>query len=345
MKIMCLLNGPKGWQTGIEEGLTNSKDISSTEFIYYQYMIDTEGRSTTEDWIRSKFNLFQPDIFALFHLGKYNFSSDFWTFLEEISSKVLLVYDEGDMYGGLAKPITNQMKKIARISTVVSLRGYGKFKFQMARHAKSIIYTPHSNDIASLMKVKVDLTLKKKKIVKTGNLIKKNWRKLNIRLEGAAEREYYLTKLCELYPDKVDIYGANWQDVACNRGTIDFQKQYLPYLKAWFAFAYEHYPKEYGYFSNRLPIALSCGCIYISHYNESYLDIFPEDSFFYMYRDSDELENLLEYLFTLDEDTLVKKALSAIEYYEKHLNPVIVWGDWVKNVIENHQNRNKVLAS
>ena len=108
--------------------------------------------------------------------------------MRKIRPNSIMVYDEGDMYGSWAKPITSQMKTIMRFVDVVSIRGLGEFYRKIRKLNQNIIYTPHHNDITRFNQD--EFTIKKNRdldIILIGNRVKPRFLSAIRRLPGQKE--------------------------------------------------------------------------------------------------------------------------------------------------------------
>ena len=130
MRVLLFINGAEESQKGIEDGfkyLLDLSKISTLEWFYYQ---DYAKKFSTEKSMERMHEIaleFQPEVIIIFHLGKFKIQKIILDKLKNLNSNPYLVYDEGDMYGGWAKPITKQMKLIIKNVDAVSIRGLGKY--------------------------------------------------------------------------------------------------------------------------------------------------------------------------------------------------------------------------
>jgi len=81
MKTLLLLNGPIGWQTGIEDGFTHLKNIGEIEELKWFYFSDYEKKTNNAETlikIREIAVEFQPKLIVFFHIGKFNIPESFF---------------------------------------------------------------------------------------------------------------------------------------------------------------------------------------------------------------------------------------------------------------------------
>lgn len=341
MKVLLFLNGPEGWQTGIEDGFTSMKnagEVSELKFFYLHDIASKHGIETAQSRAMEIAREFLPTAIAIFHIGNTNISNEFLANLRNIPSTPLLMYDEGDMYGSWAKPITIPMKRVIKAVDVVSIRGMGKFRKQVSKLNKTIIFTPNHADIARYDSEPGILRERSRKLVFVGNKTKPRFGASIRRLPGAKQREVFVKHMGENFPDEFYVYGSGWDNLIGNRGPIDFAKQLEIYRNTWINVSYEHYPNIPYFFSNRLPIALLAGTINVCHYRKGYEHFFKGQNFIFFYNDFDEATDIVKYLFSLDEEDLIARAYRARAFALAHLHPDIVWKNFLRNSLEASRN-------
>lgn len=329
MKTLLFLNGPEGWQSGIEDGFVHLRDIGEISELSWFYFEAFAKNNNTKDSILKMLELvneFQPKLIIFFHVGKFPISIDFITNIKQCGSKPKLVYDEGDMYGGWAKPITKSMKILFSNSDIVSIRGLGKWYKTIKKYNNNVVYTPHSNSLYRISKDKELKTEKKYRFIFIGNKVTSYFGKIR-RLNGSKEREKIVRVIADNFPNQIKIFGKGWNGIKGYQGLLDFNKQVDVCLNSWVQISYEHYPKIPLYFSDRLPIALSSGQIYVCHYHDGYENMFINTDFIYFYKDKNELLDILVYLNSLSEEQLYNKSIRAKEWCEINLSPLTVWSN------------------
>ena len=335
MNILLLLNSSINSQKGIEDGfssLVDSNLIKTLEFFYYESYYKQYNLIQTQSEIERICDILKPNIIVLFHIAKIPFVLNYWNRLK-LKHDFIFVYDEGDMYGGWAKPMTKSMKEIMKFADFVSIRGLGKWYNTVNKYNKNILYTPHSNSLYRQTKsLKFNIT-RSKEVVFIGNRV--NSRVGNIRrLSGASQRENTLKKISVKLEGKLSIYGNGWNDYIGNKNKLEFEKQVEICSKSWFHLSYEHYPEIPYYFSDRLPISLACGQIYICHYHKGYEQMFKGCDFIYFYNTPSEALDIINYLMSLPIDELKIKSENAINYCKSFLSPLIVWRQMLVSIID-----------
>lgn len=337
MKTLLFLNGTENWQTGIEDGfssLVKSGEITELNWFYFE---DYAKKYSTEKSVSKIIELANknlPELIVFFHIAKFPITKEIVNELKSLRTKPIIIYDEGDMYGGIAKPVTKSMKIMFRNCDIVSIRGLGKWANYIRKYNKNIIYTPHHADIARFDKD--DLRSKKHEIeiILIGNKIKPRLLSFIRRLPGALNREKLIFALGKAFDNRFNVYGHGWDKSSYYKGPVDFQKQIDYYKKSLITVAYEHYPEIPYYFSNRLPIALLSGSIYICHYHKGYEKIFKEGEFMFFFKKNREAIDIVNYILSLSSEELLERSKKAREFALKNLTPEVVWRNFFNNSLK-----------
>lgn len=337
------LNGPEGCQTGIEDGfdfLKATGEISELKWFYLEDFCKKAGRDAGLARAIEVAEEFQPSLIVIFHVSRRDITDEFVLTLKNVASKPILAYDEGDMYGTWAKPITKSMKIIIKRADVISIRGLGKFYKQISRLNNRIIYTPHHADIARFDKEPYLLSERKNKLVFIGNRVKSliSWIR---RLPGAKEREHFVKAMGATFSHEFVLHGNGWEGFCGNQGPVDFYKQLDVYRESWITVAYEHYPEIPYYFSNRLPIALLAGSLYVCHYHKGYENIFKDCDFIFFFDTYEEAIDLVNYIHSLSKEDLLERSARARAFALKYFHPNVIWVNFFHNVLSVAANANK----
>jgi hypothetical protein len=333
MKALLLLNGHEGCQTGIEDGFSNllkTGVLDEVVWIYYATLIS--GSSGASGWsnIYKTARNYQPDLIVIFHIGRLPIDRNLLIALKNLHSKPILVYDEHDMYGSFAKPITGSMKTIMRHADVVSICGLGRFRDQIEKYNTNIIYTPHHADIARFDNEPYVLEKRERRLTFVGNRIGRRFKSL----PGARMRAKFIESMGKAFPDDLNVYGHGWDACIGNRGTVDFYSQISVFKDSWITLSYEHYPEVPYYFSNRLPIALLAGSIYVHHNHDGYNNIFPSADFIFSYETTSQATDIIRYLMSLSNESMLEKSWNARNFSLKTFHPNVVWGTFLENILK-----------
>lgn len=337
MKVLLFLNGFEGCQTGIEDGflhLVKEGRVSELKWFYYLEYAKQHSGDLAKQQMKMISDEFSPDVIVFFHIANLTVDANFIKSFKNSPSKPLLVYDEGDMYGTWAKPLSKSIKTMLSSVDVVSIRGLGKFHSTVRKYARNVIYTPHHNDIARHIQDPFVFPEKGKEIILIGNRIKPKFMSFIRRLPGARGRESFVKTMGTNFPKEFRLYGNGWKGFKCDSGVVEFYSQNEYYRNTLITVAYEHYPKIPFYFSNRLPMALMNGSLYVCHYHKGYETMFPQGDFIFFFKTHDEARDIISYLLSLNQEELLSRSKRAREFALRLYHPEVVWGNFFTNVLK-----------
>lgn len=333
MKTLLFLNGPEGWQTGIEDGfasLQSKGEISELKQFYFEAFAKQKSSAECLLKIKQLAVEFLPELIVFFHIGNFPITADLIIGLKNLPSKPYIVYDEGDMYGGFAKPPMRPMKVLMKYADAVSIRGLGEWALYVGSLNNNIIYTPHHNDIARFDQGLALKEVRENEVILIGNRQKSRlWG--NIRcMPGVRGRERFARSMAGHFGDRFKLYGNGWSSFPCNCGPVGFQDQMDYYKNTWITVAYEHYPDIPYYFSNRLPAALMAGSLYVCHYHQGYEKIFDEGDFIFFFKSNDEAVDIVNYILSLKKEDLMARSRRAIQFAKERYSPEVAWGRFLE---------------
>lgn len=346
MKTLLFLNGPEGCQMGIEDGfsyLQYTGEISDLKWFYFNAFTINDNSSDCLSKMIDVASNFRPQLIVFFHIGNFPITNEFLVKLRQLPSKPIIVYDEGDMYGGWVKPLTRSMKSILKHADIVSIRGLGKWYESVKKYNSNIIYTPHSNSLLRQTKNLIPTEFKKDKLIFIGNKVTSRLGRV-FRLPGAWGRENLVNYLSNYFSGKLKLYGNGWNDYSGNMGILEFNNQVKICASSLIQVSYEHYPNIPYYFSDRLPIALASGQIYVCHYHNGYENIFHGCDFIYFFKTTKESIDIINYILSLDSKELNEKSIRAKIFADKFLSPEIVWGNFYRAITnkDHFENENQI---
>ena len=128
--VLLALNGKPNSQLGIEHIFdpANNKIISQTTIFNLEYQSFLVGFENAWNEFVLMAKSTSPDIIFFFHVASIPLTNYHFNILRGQLPKTKIIYDEGDMYGGLAKRINTSMKVTMRNADAVSIRGLGKWE-------------------------------------------------------------------------------------------------------------------------------------------------------------------------------------------------------------------------
>lgn len=335
MKTLLFLNGPEGWQTGIEDGFIDLQARDKITHLKWFYFEDYAKKFSESKSILKMIELaneFLPDLIVFFHISKFPINQKNLQDIKNIQSSPLIVYDEGDMYGGWAKPITKNIKLLIKFSDIISIRGMGNWHKRIRKLNNNVIYTPHHADIARFDLEPFNYTNRNNLITFIGNRVKPRILSSVRRMSGARGREIFVKELGKNFPKSFKLYGNGWNDFVGNLGPVNFQDQIKIYSNTLITVAYEHYPEVPYYFSNRLPIALLSGSLYVCHYHKGYENIFKNCDFIYFFNTNSEMVDIIKYILSLDKEELIETSIRAREFALKYYTPKVIWANFFNSI-------------
>ena len=334
MNTLLFINSSEGSQEGVEDGfihLEKTKKINELKWFYYQDYARNNKNCNIQKKMFEVAKSFQPKIIVLFRIMNFPVSDKFFLSLKNLESKPTIVYHEEDMYGGWSKPMTKSMKIAFKNADIVSISGLGKWYGNAIKYNKTVIYTTHSNCLFRNSQ-KIELAKERSKdILFIGNRVRSRLGNIR-RLHGAKNKEKIVRDVGKHFINEFALFGKGWDNFTGNKGALDFYKQVIVCPKYWFHLSYEHFPEIPYYFSDRLPIALSLGQIYICHLHEGYEELFKNTDFIYFYKNKDEAIDILNYLKSLNNEQLYQKSVNAKKWANDNFSPLVVWGNFYERV-------------
>jgi hypothetical protein len=335
MRAVLLIHGASGSEKSIEvgfEGLIELKLLDSVTKFYYTDYASKFGVDATHERMKEILLESKLDLIFMFHVSKFPIKLEFLQFIKEMENKPTFIYDEGDIFGGWAKPITKSMKLVMSYADFISIRGLGKWKERIVKlnpNAK-IIYTPHTMPLIEKIGLDALNEERARKLIFIGNCTKSRLGVIR-RLSGAKERESYVRYVSSQIADDFEVYGKGWSDLPTSKGVLNFDDQLEISLENWFHFSFEHYPNISHYYSDRLPISLYGGQLYITHYHKGYDEIFSDRKFIFFYKNKKEALAIINELMLMETEELLNRSKAAHEFAKNYMLPKFVWS---KTIIE-----------
>ena len=331
-KTCLAINSFPGSQKGIEETFNKELNplIKENKIIYFEHDCIELGITNAINKLIIDIKDFKPDILIFFHIANIKVPDDFVKNLYKVLPKLKIIYDEGDMFGGLGKPMLLHMRKFMSNVDGVFIRGLGKWYKECFKYNKKTIYVPHIN---SLPLTKENQYKINRKACFVGNKITTRKGPL-FRLPGANSREK-LVKYLDSHIQDFEIYGKGWENLKSNKGLIQFDDQASLYNDITFHFSYEHYPNIPLYWSDRMPISLYRGQIYITHEHGLYRQYFRETKGVFFFKNNKEALEIYKFLLTRNDNELRQLRISNASDSKKLFDPISIYNNAIKQVICN----------
>ena len=185
--------------------------------------------------------------------------------LRSLPSRPAMGYWDGDMYQTLCKPFPRQALELAQACDVVFLPGLNAFVHSLRRcGVKDIRYVPLTTDLGRFggafgmrdgRACEFDLAMIGN--CRTSRLAFKTMPGLRWRIELAQMFEAKLGR-------RFAVFGHGWHG-PCAQGPVEFAQQGAAYSTARFGVGNNNLRAAY-YFSDRLPIAMSCGAVMLHNF-------------------------------------------------------------------------------
>lgn len=181
---------------------------------------------------------------------------NFEHFKKMLVGEPFLAYHEGDPYSRFWHPLPSESRLAAKFSNVTFVVGDGMFRSNMVHAgAKDVRWLPSAYE-PSIFDLNQETT-KKHEVVVLANRNHPRFRGL----PGWRERIAFVQLLSKELGDQLAIYGNGW-DLPQSRGPVPYETQIKVNSSARITANWDHFPKEPGYFSDRLPIALASNAVH-----------------------------------------------------------------------------------
>jgi len=322
-----------GKDVGLHEGfeaLLTKGAITDVRYIYYNVLAKEKGFEAAKTEILRIALDYRPHIIIWGHIESFPVTHSFIRSLKNIDSKPTFVYDDGDAYGSMHKPVKKSMRLIMDEAHLISIRGLGDFGKMMARRCpEKVIYTPNVADKKRFVRDWTPARERRFDIIMIGNRISKRVTLLNripwMRMPGVYQREQIVRRLGSIFGDRFAVYGRGWKGFIGNQGPIPFLEQINVIHDSWISIGYDHYPGIPFYHSDRLPVALMSGVAHVSNYHQGYEHMFRNMEHLVWFHTVDEAVDVVRFMFSRGPDWLIELGLRGQEYALRWLSAERVW--------------------
>lgn len=275
------------------------QDYRVVSFIFLQK--ECSSKSQIELELLKAFKEIMPDIVLIEHLGKFNLSNKLLKEFKNIKENIVISYREGDIYKGIVKPISSQIKNIASETDITFLSGDGsyinlfkKIGFNNIKYAPNCVDTIRFGHIKENRNIEFDMIF-------IGNNIGKRYKVFE--MEGNDIRKKYLKLLSETYGNRFCLYGEGWDMIKGSKGRLHFDLQNEAIQLSKMVIGIDHYPSVSKYFSNRLPIAMISGVPYVCYKSKDLDKLFKDrKEIFFFDSEKTLIETVEEVLALSDEE-------------------------------------------
>lgn len=274
------------------------QDYRVVSFILLQRQCNSKKQIELE--LLKIFKEFMPDIVLIEHLGKFSLGSVLLKKFKSIKKNIVISYREGDVYKGIVKPISSQIKKIAPVTDIMFLSGDREYINLFKKIGFNYVkYSPNCVDTVRFGHVKKDKDIKFDMIF-IGNNIGKRFKIFE--MEGNDIRRKCIKLLSKTYGNKFCLYGEGWDRIEGNKGRLHFDLQNEAMQLSKMVIGIDHYPSVSKYFSNRLPIAMVSGVPYVCYKSKDLDKLFKDrEEIFFFDNEKTLIETVEEVLALSDE--------------------------------------------
>jgi hypothetical protein len=192
--------------------------------------------------------------------------------LDWISERVdVMGYLEGDWYENPSKPAPRETLRLASRCDVAFVPGSGALSKRLrSAGCPAVVYFPLTTDERFMggeraAEAEWDVVL-------VGNRV--GGRNPIRRMPGAVWRARLVDAMSERFGSRFAVFGSGWGGRSA-RGSVPFAEQGGVYHRARVCVGVNNLHAAY-YFSNRLPIAMSCGCDVVHNWEEGLDRVFPK---------------------------------------------------------------------
>lgn len=306
----------------------------------YSYLVRGKAAASHRDAMREFFDTarsFAPDVIFIQHPSNgYPLARAWLQQLKAIPSKPKLVLHEADAYGRIVKRMDATLRAVLAESDISFLVGTG-YLAELARTAgaRRVRYTPHSYDRKRFGTAWTPTLTRKFDAVMIANLpcLK---RIPGLYMPGGRNRKLTAKLLHDHLGDRFVLYGGGqgWNGKRYGNGKLAFDRQSDAIRDAWVSVNWGLFDDIPMYFSDRLPISLSCGVPHITNHQPGYESLFPNVPGLFTVKSPPEILDVTRYLLSLSPERRNELGRQAADFARRHLEATVVYRDIVSVVRE-----------
>jgi hypothetical protein len=323
-------------------------DQTLSDYQVFSFLDEANKVGETSSWEKRLVYLakdMQPNVIFWQHIGNLPLSTDLINQLKGLSSKPLLVYHEGDVYGRFRKRITPSMKILAKHSDITFLVGLGEnaelFKNAGARNIK---FSPHSVDTIRFGHDWNQNTQGRSGVVMIANhIISKPFIQQvpPLRLPGILEREQFALKLHNHFGDRFKLYGRGWEKYPFSSGIVPYDEQEIVLRQHLVSVNWDHFPNTPFYFSDRLPISLISGVAHTTNYHPGYELLFKNGEQLIYYQTINGAVDIIDWMLCQPDKYLIDMGHAGEQFARNNLTANIVYKQMIR-IIKNEMLNNSL---
>ncbi len=300
MKLLLILNeNPAGSHDDVHRALARLiQDGEMDSFYVYPFLARLSDGLTSTDVVSEIVRTaedFEPDAILWSHTGTLKVNESALQSIRDLRSKPSMGYWDDDLYQSFYKPLPSEIKSLASKIDVAFCRGFGQMTDRLRRvGCRDIRCVPAGTEEERFGKLRGHDTPILYDAVMIGNCVSSfiPWKTM----PGGRWRVEIVKYLERKLGKGFAVYGEGWKGPSA-KGTVPFKEQGAIYHSGRVAIGVNNLHAKY-FFSNRLPIAMSCGVPVVHNYELGMDEIFPIGITKHFFRDTkgawDNIRNLLD---------------------------------------------------
>ena len=321
MRLLLILNeNPAGSHDDVHRALARlAQDGEIQSYYIYPFLARlSEGLSSSAvmSEIVKRAKEFQTDAILWSHTGTLKVTESALQSMRDLPSKPSMGYWDGDIYQSFYKPLPNEIKYLAAKADVAFCQGIGQMTDQLKKAGcPDIRYVPASTDPETFGKLRKQDTSILYDVIMIGNCVRSlfPWKTM----PGSRWRKEMVNYLEKKLRSSFAVYGAGWSG-PCAKGPVNFKEQDKLYHGSRIAIGVNNLHARY-FFSNRLPIAMSCGIPILHNYESGMDEIFNVGIRQYFFKDTNEAWEKIRILLSKDQSELDSIGLMMQEFSFRYL--------------------------
>jgi|GEM_PF-1093997 len=182
-----------------------------------------------------------------------------------------LIYHEGDAHHPIQKPLPPEARVLGATSDITYVSGRGLLMRNFIRAgAKDVRYAQWCFDTDRFPREAINDSDREFDVVIVANHHRPGLRAM----PGLRARKRFVDAAQERWGDRLALYGAGWAGSSA-RGPLAFDDQVRAVRSAWVSANWDHFPRVWGYHSDRLPISLAAGTVHATTLHPGFEEVFP----------------------------------------------------------------------
>ncbi|MBA4376703.1 MAG: hypothetical protein C0401_11100 [Anaerolinea sp.] len=306
MRLLIILNeNPPGSHIDVHNALSKLKQEGALQsYVIFPWLAYFERGIHSQDIaasIAKTAREFEPTAILWAHTAGLRVSTDTINNLRQLPSRPSMGYFEGDLYESPYKPLPTEVLNLAVACDVIFCPGFGVMTDLLKRKGcLDIRYVPSPTDEWRFGRVRDGSEQILFDVVMVGNNVfsRLPWRTM----PGSRERRELAKFFQERLGSRFAVFGMGWK-APYAAGPIPFDQQIDLYHRSRIAFGVNNLHAKYS-FSNRLPIAMSCGVPMVYGYETGFDEVFEPNCGAFFFKDKWDAWSIIKNLLAKDQTEL-----------------------------------------